>query len=466
MSTDAGFRIEHDTQGEVLVPVDAKWQAQTQRAVDNFPISGEPMPAAVVHALARIKAAAARVNAELGVIDGTQAEAVRAAALEVAAGDWDDEFPIDVFQTGSGTSTNMNVNEVVATIASEQLGHDVHPNDTVNASQSSNDTFPSAVHVAAAVAVTSDLLPALESLASTLRRLASDHANTVKAGRTHLMDATPIMFGQELGGWATQIALGAERVRSTLPRVCALPLGGTAVGTGINMPSGFAAAVISEIVADTGIAFTEAGDHVEAQGARDALVELSGQLKVLAVSLTKICNDLRLMNSGPHAGLAEIRLPDLQPGSSIMPGKVNPVVPEAVLQVCAQVVGNDVTVTWAGASGLFELNVMIPVIARNLLESIRLLAAASRLLDTKALTGLEVDVERMRAYAEGSPAVATALNRYLGYEEVAAIAKQSQKEGRSIREVVVERGLVADGRITEEQLDAALDVASMTRPSG
>jgi fumarate hydratase class II len=466
MSTESGFRIEHDTQGEVLVPVGALWRAQTQRAVENFPISGEPMPAAVVHALARIKAAAARVNAELGVVDGPEADAVRAAALEVAAGEHDDAFPIDVFQTGSGTSTNMNVNEVVATLASSTLGRDVHPNDTVNASQSSNDTFPSAVHVAAALAVTSDLLPTLSGLARTLRRLSDEHVGTVKAGRTHLMDATPITFGQELGGWATQVELGAQRIESTLPRVCALPLGGTAVGTGINMPTGFAASVIREIAEESGVAFTEALDHVEAQGARDSLVELSGQLKVLAVSLTKICNDLRLMNSGPHAGLAEIRLPDLQPGSSIMPGKVNPVVPEAVLQVCAQVVGNDLTVSWAGASGLFELNVMIPVIARNLLESVRLLAAAARLLDTKALTGLEVNADRMRGYAEGSPAVATALNRYLGYEEVAAIAKQSQKEGRSIREVVVERGLVADGRITAEQLDAALDVIAMTHPSG
>jgi fumarate hydratase, class II len=457
------FRIEHDTLGEVRVPAAAKWQAQTQRAVENFPISGEPMPPSVIHALARIKAAAARVNAALGVVDTAQADAVRAAALEVADGQHDAEFPIDVFQTGSGTSTNMNVNEVVATLASARLGHDVHPNDTVNASQSSNDTFPTAVHVAAAVAVTTDLLPALAGLAATMRARAAEHTKTVKAGRTHLMDATPITFGQELGGWATQVELGAERVRSSLPRVCALALGGTAVGTGINMPAGFAAAVIEELADATGVPFTEATDHVEAQAARDSLVELSGQLKVLAVSLTKICNDLRLMNSGPNAGLAEIRLLDLQPGSSIMPGKVNPVVPEAVLQVCAQVIGNDLTVTWAGASGLFELNVMIPVIARNLLESVRLLAASARLLDEKALASLQADVERMRAYAEASPAVATALNRYLGYEEVAAIAKQSVKEGRSIGEVVVERGHIRDGHLTQEQLDAALDVLSMTR---
>jgi fumarate hydratase, class II len=456
------FRTERDTLGEVLVPVDAKWRAQTQRAAENFPVSGEPMPVAVVHQLARIKAAAARVNAELGIVDPAVAEAVRAAAMDIAAGRHDAQFPIDVFQTGSGTSTNMNVNEVVATLASEQLGHDVHPNDSVNASQSSNDTFPTAVHLAAAVSVTSDLIPALEGLASTLRGLADRHVTTVKSGRTHLMDATPITFGQEAGGWAKQVELGAERVLTTLPRVCALPLGGTAVGTGVNVPAGFAAAVIAELADATGIAFTEATDHVEAQSAQDSLVELSGQLRVIAVSLTKICNDLRLMNSGPAAGLAEIRLPDLQPGSSIMPGKVNPVVPEAVLQVCAQVVGNDATIAWAGASGLFQLNVMMPVMARNLLESVRLLAAACRLLGSKAIAGLEVDADRMRAYAEASPAVATALNRFLGYEEVAAVAKQAQREGRSVADVVVERGLVAQGRITQEQLDAALDVLSMT----
>jgi fumarate hydratase, class II len=460
-----GFRVEHDTLGEVLVPTSAKWRAQTQRAVGNFPVSGEPMPAEVVHALALIKAAAARANAELGVIDGREAEAVRAAAHDVAAGNHDDQFPIDVFQTGSGTSTNMNVNEVVATLASDALGHDVHPNDTVNASQSSNDTFPSAVHVAVAVALTDDLLPAMAELEAALQTLSAEHTQTVKAGRTHLMDATPITFGQEVQGWAAQVGLGAERVRSALPRLCALPLGGTAVGTGVNVPAGFASRVIEELSAVTGVGFTEARDHVEAQSAQDSLVETSGQLRVLAVSLTKICNDLRLMNSGPMAGFAEIRLPDLQPGSSIMPGKVNPVVPEAVLQVCAQVIGNDATITWAGASGSFELNVMMPVMARNLTESVRLLAAACRLLARKAIPGIEVDAERMRAFAEASPAVATALNRYLGYEEVASIAKQAQRERRPVAQVVVERGHVAAGRLTQEQLEAALDVLSMTRPA-
>jgi len=462
---EQGFRIEHDTLGEVLVPATAKWRAQTQRAVANFPVSGEPVAPEVVHALARIKAAAARVNAQLGVIDAPTAQAVRAAALDVASGAYDEQFPVDVFQTGSGTSTNMNVNEVVATLASEALGHDVHPNDVVNAGQSSNDTFPTAVHVAAATGLVADLLPSMEELAATLRVLAGRHAETVKAGRTHLMDATPITFGQEVGGWATQVELGAERVRTALPRLAALPLGGTAVGTGVNATAGFAAAVVAELVEATGVPFTEARDHVEAQSARDSLVETSGQLRVVAVSLTKICNDLRLMNSGPMTGLAEIRLPDLQPGSSIMPGKVNPVVPEAVLQVCAQVVGNDATLAWAGASGLFELNVMMPVMARNLLESIRLLAAACRLLAGKALTGLEVDAERMRAYAEASPAVATALTRYLGYEEAAAVAKQAQREGRPVADVVVERGHILSGRLTEAELAAALDVLSMTHPS-
>jgi fumarate hydratase, class II len=463
MTEEGGTRIEHDSLGEVAVPTDALWQAQTQRAVDNFPVSGEPMPAAVVRTLARIKAAAATANLSLGNLDDDTARAVRAAALEVASGEHAEQFPIDVFQTGSGTSTNMNVNEVVATLAGRRLGRRVHPNDVVNAGQSSNDTFPTAVHVAVADAAAHDLLPALELLATTLRRRAADYAETVKSGRTHLMDATPVTFGQEIGAWATQVELGHDRVASTLPRVCALPLGGTAVGTGLNAPPGFAAAVIGELAEAYGLPFTETADHMEAQASRDSLVELSGQLRVVAVSLTKVCNDLRWLGSGPAAGLAEIHLADLQPGSSIMPGKVNPVVPEAVLQVCTQVVGNDAAIAWAGASGSFQLNVQIPVMARNLLQSLSFLGAAVRLLDSCVET-LEADPARMLAYAEGSSAVVTALNTLLGYDEAATVAKQAKAERRSVREIIEDRGYVTRGVITEAELDSALDVLSMTRP--
>ena len=461
--TEHATRAERDSLGEVRVPADALWQAQTQRAVDNFPVSGEPMPAAVVQALARLKAAAATANLALGVIDGDTAEAVRAAALEVADGGHASQFPIDVFQTGSGTSTNMNVNEVVATLAGRSVGTAIHPNDIVNASQSSNDTFPTAVHVAAARGVSDDLLPAVAALAATLRRRADEYGTTVKAGRTHLMDATPITFGQELGAWATQVELGHDRVSGSLPRLCSLPLGGTAVGSGLNAPAGFAAAVIAELAEAYGLPLTEAKDHFEAQACRDSLVELSGQLRVLAVSLTKISNDLRLLGSGPAAGLAEIHLADLQPGSSIMPGKVNPVVPEAVLQVCTQVIGNDAAIAWAGASGAFQLNVQMPVMARNLLQSIDCLAAAVRLLEG-CVAGLTADADRMRSYAEASSAVVTALNGLLGYDEASAIAKQAKAERRPVRDVVLERGHVARGTVSEEQLDAALDVLSMTEP--
>jgi fumarate hydratase class II len=460
----AEYRIEHDSMGEVRVPADAKWRAQTQRAVENFPVSGQRLERAHIEALARIKAAAARVNAKLGVLDPELAEAVAEAADEVAAGRWDDHFPVDVFQTGSGTSSNMNANEVIATLASERLRRPVHPNDHVNASQSSNDVFPSSIHIAATAAVSHDLIPALEHLAAALDRKAVVFADVVKAGRTHLMDATPVTLGQEFGGYAAQARHGIERLRATLPRVAELPLGGTAVGTGINTPAGFAPAVIAEIAAATGLPLTEARDHFEAQGARDGLVELSGQLRTVAVSLTKIANDLRWMGSGPRAGLAEINLPDLQPGSSIMPGKVNPVIPEATLMVAAQVVGNDATVTLAGASGTFELNVMMPVIARNVLESIRLLTNVSRLLADRTVDGITANADRAREYAESSPSVVTPLNRYLGYEEAAKIAKQALAERKTIRQVVVERGHVASGRITEEQLDDALDVLGMTRP--
>lgn len=462
--SDGEFRVEHDSMGDVRVPAGAKWRAQTQRAVENFPVSGQRLERVHIAALAMIKAAAAGVNARLGVIDPDRAEAIRSAAAEVVRGDWDAEFPVDVFQTGSGTSSNMNANEVIATLAEERLGAAVHPNDHVNASQSSNDVFPSSMHLAAAAAVTAELLPALDRLASTLEVKERELAEVVKSGRTHLMDATPVTLGQEFGGFAAAMRLGVERLQAVLPRVGELPLGGTAVGTGINTPPGFAAAVIEELVRETGLALTEARNHFEAQASRDALVELSGVLRVVAVSLFKLANDLRWMSSGPRAGLAEISLPDLQPGSSIMPGKVNPVIPEAVCQVVAQVIGNDAAVAFGGAAGNFELNVNLPVIARNVLESIRLLASITRLLADRCVAGILPDVERCRRYAESSASIVTPLNRYLGYEEAAKVAKQSLAQQKTIREVVIERGHVADGRLTEAQLDQALDVLAMTRP--
>ncbi|MFD3650601.1 class II fumarate hydratase [Streptomyces cyaneofuscatus] len=463
-SGSARFRIEHDSMGEVKVPAHAKWRAQTQRAMENFPISGQRLERAHIEALARIKGAAAKVNAELKVLDRDIAGAIQEAAAEVASGRWDEHFPVDVFQTGSGTSSNMNTNEVIATLASERLGSEVHPNDHVNASQSSNDVFPSSIHIAATAAVTADLIPALEHLAESLGRKSAEFAEVVKSGRTHLMDATPVTLGQEFGGYAAQIRYGVERLHASLPRLAELPLGGTAVGTGINTPPGFSAAVIAEVAAATGLPLTEARDHFEAQGARDGLVETSGQLRTIAVSLTKISNDLRWMASGPRTGLAEINLPDLQPGSSIMPGKVNPVIPEAVLMVAAQVTGNDATVATAGAAGNFELNVMLPVIAKNLLESVRLLTNASRLLADRTVDGITANVERARAYAESSPSVVTPLNKYIGYEEAAKVAKQSLKDGTTIRETVLASGYVERGDLTVEQLDAALDVLRMTRP--
>ncbi|WP_413103085.1 class II fumarate hydratase [Streptomyces sp. Inha503] len=459
-----GYRIEHDSMGEVRVPAHAKWRAQTQRAVENFPVSGQHLERAHIQALARIKGAAALVNAELGVVDKDVAGAISEAAAEVAEGRWDDHFPVDVFQTGSGTSSNMNTNEVLATLASERLGRPVHPNDHVNASQSSNDVFPSSIHIAATAAVTGDLIPALAHLAEALERKAAEFAAVVKAGRTHLMDATPVTLGQEFGGYAAQVRYGIERLRTSLPRLAELPLGGTAVGTGINTPPGFAAAVIAELTRTTGLPLTEARDHFEAQGARDGLVETSGQLRTIAVGLTKIANDLRWMASGPRTGLAEIALPDLQPGSSIMPGKVNPVIPEATLMVAAQVTGNDTTVATAGAAGNFELNVMLPVIAKNLLESIRLLTNVSRLLADRTIDGISANAERAREYAESSPSVVTPLNRYLGYEEAAKVAKRSLAERKTIREVVLESGYVERGLLTLDQLDEALDVLRMTHP--
>jgi fumarate hydratase class II len=452
------YRIEHDTMGEVRVPADALWRAQTQRAVENFPISGTGLEPAHLAALAQIKAAAAAVNAKLGVIPREEAEAIIAAAGEVAAGRHDDQFPVDVFQTGSGTSSNMNMNEVLATLAATTLGRPVHPNDTVNASQSSNDVFPSAIHLAATGAVAGNLIPALEQLATALGDKAELWRAVVKAGRTHLMDATPVTLGQEFSGYAAQVRYGIERLRSSLPRLAELPLGGTAVGTGINTPAGFAGLVIERLVADTGLPLSEARNHFEAQGARDALVETSGQLRVIAIGLHKIAGDLRWMGSGPTAGLGELRIPDLQPGSSIMPGKVNPVVCEAVRQVAAQVIGNDAAVAFAGSQGEFELNVMLPVMARNLLESIRLLASVSRLFAERCVAGLTADEERARGYAESSPAIVTPLNRYVGYDEAAAIAKQALASRQTIREAAIARGH------SDLDLDQILDVLRMTHP--
>ncbi|MFC7549770.1 class II fumarate hydratase [Plantactinospora sp. GCM10030261] len=460
----AGYRIERDTMGEVEVPADALWRAQTQRAVQNFPISGRGLEPAHIRALAQIKGAAAQVNADLRVIDAEVGAAIATAAAHVADGGYDDQFPIDVFQTGSGTSSNMNANEVIATLAARELGREVHPNDDVNASQSSNDVFPSSIHLAATHAVVHDLVPALEHLAGALEAKAEEFATVVKAGRTHLMDATPVTLGQEFSGYAAQVRYGVDRLSSALPRLAELPLGGTAVGTGINTPLGFAARVVDRLREQTGLPVTEARNHFEAQGARDALVETSGQVRTVAVGLYKIANDIRWMGSGPRAGLRELRIPDLQPGSSIMPGKVNPVVCEAVRQVCAQVVGNDSAVGFAGSQGDFELNVMLPVLARNLLESIRLVSAVSRLLADRCVADLAANEDVCLAYAEGSPSIVTPLNRHLGYDEAASIAKEALAQERSIREVVLSRGHVEAGKLTEEQLDEALDVLRMTHP--
>ncbi len=458
------YRIEHDTMGEVRVPRDALYGAQTQRAVENFPISGTGLESAQIAALARIKKSAALANRELGVLDGAIAEAIAAAADEVVSGAHDDQFPIDTYQTGSGTSSNMNMNEVLATLASQRLGAPVHPNDHVNASQSSNDVFPTSVHIAVTQALIDDLIPALDHLAVALEAKAVLWRDAVKSGRTHLMDATPVTLGQEFGGYARQVRLGIERVQGTLGRVGEVPLGGTAVGTGINTPQGFPQRVIALLAAETELPITEAKNHFEAQGARDGLVEASGSLRTIAVSLTKINNDLRWMGSGPNTGLGELHIPDLQPGSSIMPGKVNPVIPEAVLMVCARVIGNDATVAWAGASGAFELNVAIPVMGTALLESIRLLSNASRVLADKAVDGLAANLDRTSAYAGMSPAIVTPLNKLIGYEAAAKIAKHAVAQGITVREAVIDLGYIARGELTLEQLDAKLDLLSMTRP--
>ena len=464
--TEAGieYRIEHDTMGEVRVPASALYGAQTQRAVENFPISGDSLDPAQLIALARIKKAAALANKQLGTLDGAIADAIAGAADEVIGGGAADQFPIDVYQTGSGTSTNMNMNEVLATLATRSLGSPVHPNDHVNASQSSNDVFPTSVHVAVTQELLNDLIPALDYLAVALETKAELWKGAVKSGRTHLMDATPVTLGQEFGGYARQIRLGIERVQAVVPHVAEVPLGGTAVGTGINTPVGFPQKVLELLVSETGLPITEAVDHFEAQANRDALVEASGALRTIAVSLTKINNDLRWMGSGPNTGLGELHIPDLQPGSSIMPGKVNPVIPEATLMVCARVIGNDATIAWAGASGSFELNVAIPVMGTALLESIRLLANTMRVLADKTIDGLEANLDRAAAFAGMSPSIVTPLNKLIGYEAAAKIAKHSVAKGITVREAVVDLGYVSRGEITEEQLDDKLDLLSMTHP--
>jgi fumarate hydratase, class II len=432
------------------------WGGETRKAVDNFTVSGEPIPASVAHWLGRIKGAAARVNAELGLLDADKAERIAAAAERVASGELDDQFPIDVFQTGSGTSSNMNANEVLAALA----GEDVHANDDVNMGQSSNDVFPSAVHLAALEQLTHDLLPALEQLGDSLERKATEFDDVVKSGRTHLMDAVPVTLGQEFAGYAAQVRQGAARVHDTLERVGQIPLGGTAVGTGLNTHPEFAERVRQLLSEETGLSIAPPADPFEAQAARDGLVEASGALKTVAVSLTKIANDLRLLGSGPRAGLAEIMLPELQKGSSIMPGKVNPVIPEVVTQVSAQVIGNDTAITVGGMQGHLELNVFVPLLARNLLESIRLMAAASRLLAEKCVDGIEANRENAEHYAELTLSAATALNPYIGYDKVAEIVKVTAESGRPLREVAREAG------VSEEILDEALDYRAMAKPHG
>jgi fumarate hydratase class II len=455
------YRIEHDSMGEVRVPKDARWAAQTQRAVENFPISGLRIEPRLVRALALVKGEAARVNTRLKDVPSITkpiGDAIAASAAEVADGKWDDQFPLDVYQTGSGTSSNMNANEVIASLATERLGETVHPNDHVNASQSSNDVFPSAIHIAACEAVVADLLPAVQHLARALRKKQREFKSVVKSGRTHLMDATPVTLGQEFGGYAAQVEDAVTRFEAVLPRVGELPLGGTAVGTGINAPKAFARGVIKGLATKTGLPLTEARDHFAAQGARDALVELSGTARVYATSLVKIANDIRWMGSGPRTGLAEIFIPDLQPGSSIMPGKVNPVMAEAVTQVAAQVFGNDAAIAFGGSQGNFELNVYMPMMARNLLESLRLLANVSRLFADKCVSGITANEARCKQYAEASPSIGTSLNPYIGYEAAGKIIKESVKTGKSIRQIVLAKKLM-----TADELDRALDVESMTR---
>jgi fumarate hydratase class II len=431
------------------------WGPETRKAIENFPVSGEPVPTPVIRWLGRLKAAAARVNVELGLLDAELGERIAAAGDAIAAGEHDDQFPLDVFQTGSGTSSNTNANEVIANLA----GEPAHPNDHVNLGQSSNDVFPSAVHLAALDEATNDLLPAMEALARSLERKAEEFADVVKAGRTHLMDAVPVTLGQEFGGYAAQIRLGADRVRGTLGRVGQIPLGGTATGTGLNTHAEFAARVRARLSDATRLEISAPADPFEAQGSRDSLVELSAMLKVVAVSMTKIANDIALMGSGPRAGLAELRLPELQKGSSIMPGKVNPVICEVVLQVSNQVMGNDTATTIAGSQGQFELNVRVPLIAANVLDSIKLLASASRLFDEKVIQGVEANTEMTERHAEATLAAATALNPYIGYDRATEIVKEAAASGRTLREVALEKG------VDEETLSVALDYRRMARPN-
>ncbi len=455
--SDKKFRTEQDSMGELQVPADALWGAQTQRAVQNFPISGLTMPRQFIAALGLVKWAAAGANAELGLISTNVAMAIQKAALEVAGGSHDGEFPIDVFQTGSGTSSNMNANEVIAHIASEDLGANVHPNDHVNMSQSSNDVIPTCVHLSAAIAINESLLPALTHLSKTLDKKADEVGSTVKTGRTHLMDAMPVTIGQELDGWRSQINHAADRLGDTMKRLTELAQGGTAVGTGINAHPKFGEKVAVLLSEQTGVGLTPAANKFESLSSQDAAVETSGQLRVLAVSLTKIANDLRWMNSGPLAGIGEIELPALQPGSSIMPGKVNPVIPEAVAMVGAQVVGNDATIAMAGQSGNFQLNVMLPVVAYNLLQSIEILANASTALADSAIAGFTVRPDKIAEALDRNPILVTALNPVIGYEKGAAVAKQAYKQGRPVKDVARE---LTD--LTDEELDRLLDPAELT----
>jgi len=455
--SDKSNRTEHDSMGELKVPADALWGAQTQRAVENFPISGLAMPRQFIAALGLVKWAAAGANAELGLLTSDKAVAIQKAALEVAEGAHDEHFPIDVFQTGSGTSSNMNANEVIANLATAGLGAEVHPNDDVNMSQSSNDVIPTCVHVSAAISIHDQLIPALRHLAKTLQKKSEECSSIVKTGRTHLMDAMPVTLGQELDGWRAQVSHGIDRLNISMKRLCALAQGGTAVGTGINAHPKFGSKVAVLLSERCGFEFTQAGSLFEGLSSQDAAVETSGQLKVLAVSLTKIANDLRWMNSGPLAGLGEIELPALQPGSSIMPGKVNPVIPEAVAMVCAQVIGNDATITIAGQAGNFQLNVMLPVVAHNLLQSSEILANASTCLADKAIAGFTVNQANLDRALDRNPILVTALNPVIGYEKGAAVAKKAYAEGRPVKEVAKEMTDLSD-----EELDRLLDPASLT----
>ncbi|CCI82949.1 class II fumarate hydratase [Corynebacterium otitidis] len=461
---DQDYRVEHDTMGEVRVPKDALWRAQTQRAVNNFPVSGRPLEAAQIRALGLLKAACATVNKASGALPADKADAIVAAATEIAENRHDEQFPIDVFQTGSGTSSNMNTNEVIASLA-KRAGVEVHPNDDVNHGQSSNDTFPTATHVAATESAVRELIPALKALKESLSKKAGEFAEVVKPGRTHLMDAVPVTLGQEFSGYAHQIAAGIERVEATLPRLGELAIGGTAAGTGINTPADFGAKVTEELKRLTGLdELKEARNHFEAQAARDGLVEYSAAMRGVAVSLYKIANDIRLMGSGPLTGLGELRLPELQPGSSIMPGKVNPVLCETATQVAAQVIGNDSAVAFSGTQGQFELNVFIPVMARNVLESARLLANTARLVAENMVDGLEANAEEMARQAASSPSIVTPLNSAIGYDAASKVAKHALKEGITIRQAVVDLGLVDGENLTEEELDRRLDVLAMTNP--